>query len=655
MKILKNLLFTLFVVLTLNIIIPVISLATGENENNEENVSENEINEQINIADDKEKSNFDKEKLQIDIEYVYDEKDNTVTAIIHSNVELANTKPTWTLSEDKKSYSKIYVENMVYTTDVIDIYGNQESVQIEINKIDDKGPKIEVKYIYNEKDNTVTVVMYSDELLGDTKPTWTLSEDRKSYTKVYAENTNYITQVEDIYGNQSDVQIQVNQIKNKELQIEMEYTYDKKNNTVIAIMHSNVELADTKPTWTLSEDRRTYTKVYAENTNYITQVEDIYGNQLDVQIQVNQIENKELQIEVEYKYDEKDNIVTAIIHSNVELADTKPSWTLSEDRKSYSKIYIENMDYTTDVEDIYGNKANVQIQINQIDIQGPRTEVEYIYDNKTNIVTVVIHSNEILADTKPSWTLSEDRKSYSKIYVENIQYETEVVDLYGNKSRVEIKVNQIDKTAPKISVNYVYNPDNTITVTMTSNEILADTKPTWTLSEDRKSYSKIYIENIDYNTSVQDIYGNECSVKIKIKTKLYTYPNNGGQDITVKYLYDSNEVVTVYIVSDIPFKDTKLTWTLSDDKKTYTKKYIENNIYVTTAEDINGNKFDVNIIVNFFDKDTYRGIDVSYYQKAINWIGVSSSGIDFKSGKKLFSFKSGTFSKVTCPSVAPDQ
>ena len=43
----------------------------------------------------------------------------------------------------------------------------------------------------------------------------------------------------------------------------------------------------------------------------------------------------------------------------------------------------------------------------------------------------------------------------------------------------------------KISIGYIYNKENnTIEVTMTSNNILKDTKPTWKLSEDKLVYTK---------------------------------------------------------------------------------------------------------------------------------------------------------------------
>lgn len=74
------------------------------------------------------------QQLTIETEYIYNETNNTVTAIMHSNVELAHTKPTWTLSDDKMSYTKVFSENQTYSTGVTDIYGNTTNVIIQITR-----------------------------------------------------------------------------------------------------------------------------------------------------------------------------------------------------------------------------------------------------------------------------------------------------------------------------------------------------------------------------------------------------------------------------------------------------------------------------------------------------------------------------------------
>ena len=553
-----------------------------------------------------------------------------VIIMLFSNISLAVEAIVENESDENNTYQETTTQNVLKEN-------NEENNRAKNNKNEEKittenkeENKIEVKYEYNEKTNQVTATMISTVPLKDTKPSWTLSEDKLTYTKTFGANDDYTTDVEDIYGNRTTIRITITQIKQIEDKtppvITMEYIKNT-NNTVTAIMHSNEPLKDTKPSWTLSADKLSYTKTFGTNEDYTTNVEDLYGNITTVRIIINQITNEELfTITLEYKKNDN-NTVTIIMHSNEPLKDTKPSWTLSEDKLSYTKTFGANDTYTTDVEDIYGNIVTVEIEVTQIDDKGPEIQLQYVYDSVSNTVEVTMKSNEEIKDTKPSWTLSEDKLSYTKTFGANDTYTTDIQDIYGNITTVKIEVTQIDDKGPVITLEYIYNADGTTNVIMHSNEELAQTKPSWTLSEDKLTYTKTFGADDEYATDVEDIYGNVTWVKIRIATKSYQYSNTDFI-VNVKYLYDSNDKVTVKLISNHPLKDTKSSWTLSEDKMVYTRVFPNNDIYTTDVEDIYGNKLTVTIIVDFF-KDTHKGIDVSEYQKFIDWRTVKNSGIDF--------------------------
>ena len=626
----------IIIMLFANMSLAVETIAKNEIDEKEQNAKmqqETEITKQEKTENNEKVQNEETAENKIEIKYEYNESTNQVTATMISTVPLKDTKPSWTLSEDKLTYTKTFGANDDYTTDVEDIYGNVTTVRITITgikQIEDKTPPvITMEYIEN-KDNTVTAIMHSNEALKDTKPSWTLSADKLNYTKIFGANDDYTTDVEDMHGNVATVRITITGIKEIEDKtppvITMEYV-ENEDNTVTAIMHSNELLANTKPTWTLSKDQLSYSKIFYTNQEYTTPVQDIYGNVATVKIVINQIKNESpFVVTIEYKKND-DNTVTAIMKSNVELKHTKPSWSLSEDKLTYTKTFGANDTYTTDVEDIYGNVTTVKIEITQIDDKGPEIQLEYIHDSINNTVTVTMKSNEILKDTKPSWTLSEDKLSYTKTFGANDIYTTDIEDIYGNVTTVTIEVTQIDDKGPEITLEYIYNADGTTTVIMHSNEVLAHTKPSWTLSEDKLNYTKTFGADDEYATAVEDIYGNVAWVKIRISTKNYQY-SNAGFIVTVKYLYDSNEKVTVKLVSNRPLKSTKPSWTLSEDQMVYTRVFTNNDIYTTSVEDIYGNQLTVSILVDFF-KNTHRGIDVSEYQKFIDWRTVKNSGIDF--------------------------
>ena len=48
---------------------------------------------------------------------------------------------------------------------------------------------------------------------------------------------------------------------------------------------------------------------------------------------------------------------------------------------------------------------------------------------------------------------------------------------------------------------------------------MGNTKPTWNLSADGLTYSKTFDTNQEYITKIQDIYGNEVTIPIKLKKK----------------------------------------------------------------------------------------------------------------------------------------
>lgn len=417
-----------------------------------------------------------------------------------------------------------------------------------------------------------------------------------------------------------------NTITNKE-SISVEYEYDEKTNQVIARIISSIELKDTKPTWNLSDDKKIYTKIYNKNETYNTEVIDINGNRTILEININLI--KELEVEIQYNYNKITGQVVAKITSNIELKDTKPTWNLSDDKYTYTKVFTGNTVYQTNVEDKYGNIKTVTIKIDQIGKEKPQLQVIDDYDSTKNQVVCKIISDVPLKNTKPTWQLSENKLEYLKVFEENMDYYTAVEDVYGNRVNVHIKITKIDKIAPEIKLEYKYNDDDTITVYMRSNEELGDTKPTWNLSEDKITYEKVFNNNQSYYTIVQDIYGNKTNVKIDFRMRKFEYIQSDKSKIKVRYLYIGREKAIVEIVSSIKMKDTKPTWTLSENGYKYTKEYYKNEMYTTYIQDVNNNKKEVNIQVKLFE-NYFMGIDVSYAQGIIDYNKlINAQDVDF--------------------------
>lgn len=361
---------------------------------------------------------------------------------------------------------------------------------------------------YKLENNIATAIIHSNNPLANTKSTWELSSDRLSYTKAFTQNQNYSTPVQDIYGNIVNAEIKIENIEKTKISFETELN---SNGTITGIIKSNIQLKDTKSTWTLSKDKLVYTKILEPDINsYTTPVETINGEVINVKIEI--IKPK-LNLSVDCVYN--NNIATVKIKSNNLLKDTKSTWNLSNDRLTYTKLIDSNQIYTTPVQDIYGNLENAKIEVTKLT---PKVEVSYKYNGNSNSVTVTMRSNSQLQHTKPTWNLSSDKFTYTKEFDANQIYITPVQDIYGNVVDVQLKITQIP---PTIKVNYEKNSDGTITVSMISNQELANTKPSWTLSQDKLKYTKVFNSNQQYETPIQDIFGNVVSVKINVKINSY--------------------------------------------------------------------------------------------------------------------------------------
>lgn len=277
-----------------------------------------------------------------------------------------------------------------------------------------------------------------------------------------------------------------------------------------------------------------------------------------------------LKLDVSYSYNKKKDVVTVKVKSNNKLKDTKSSWKLSKKGYTYTKKFYANQKYETTFTDIYGNKKTKKIKVKQI--KGPQITVEYKYDSSKNKVKVSVKSNKKLADTKPTWTLSKKKYTYTKFFKANQKYETTFTDTYGNTKTKKIKVNQIDDVGPKATITYTYSSDaKSVVVTITSNEELRKSlNDKWELSKDKKVYKRTFVVNTEFGITLKDKYKNPTLATIKITD-----------------------------IGKIAFANKKIVVNVKSSSTVSTKK------------------------------DVYKGVDVSSHQAKIDWQKVKDEQIDF--------------------------
>ena len=376
--------------------------------------------------------------------------------------------------------------------------------------------KVTVEYSTTETTKEGVVVTISANKEMQPINGWTLSQDKKYMQKEFFSNVEGIVTLTSIGGEKINQEIAINNIDNSIANVNVEYSNNDLDATEVTVsIVADRELQELEG-WTLSEDRKILSKTYYENTTETITVYDMLSNAIPVEIVINNIVNEAPECKVSYSTIDptnKDVIVT--ITSNRELKELN-GWTLSEDKMSLTKTYNQNTEEKLELEDLYGNKMTALISIKNIDKEKPKLEISYSTKELTNQkVKVEIKSDEKL--NKPEgWEISADEKTISKYYFENEIIMLKVQDLAGNETKIEVKVENIDKEKPQTRVEYD-EKDNQVIVHIISNKELQEVEG-WELSEDKKTLTKIYLENEKDVISVTDLAGNITEVAVAVTT-----------------------------------------------------------------------------------------------------------------------------------------
>lgn len=381
--------------------------------------------------------------------------------------------------------------------------------------IDRAKPIAYVMYEEQENGNIKAIIKANEEI--QELSGWELSEDKTSLTKIYNVNKNEELVIKDKAGNEQKVLVNIDDVTNADFNIETTYsTKSYTNKDVTVTINSNRELKNVNG-WNLSEDRKTLIKVYDSNTVENVKVYDIFGNSKDIRIEVKNITNTAPTIQVMYsETNQTRNDVTVTLKSDRELKEIN-GFQISTDRKTLSRIYSENMEENVEVYDLYGNKKEVKIKVNNIIEEDLYISIKYSTTDATDTsVLATIEANRELNPVE-GWTLANDKKSLSKAYAENKTENVLVTDVFGNTRTITIEVNNIDSEEAKASITYSttdLTKDN-VTITIVANKQLVSMNG-WSLSDDKKCISKIYTSNTQEDIEIKDILGNVYKTQIKI-------------------------------------------------------------------------------------------------------------------------------------------
>ena len=432
-------------------------------------------------------------------------------------------------------------------------------------------------YFMVGNDNVIGDKTFSEMLVANIKP---YEEQKTTFTEPILTNSQY-----------------------ERFKVTVEYsTTETTKEGVVVTISANKEMQPING-WTLSQDKKYMQKEFFSNVEGIVTLTSIGGEKINQEIAINNIDNSIANVNVEYSNNDLDATeVTVSIVADRELQELE-GWTLSEDRKILSKTYYENTTETITVYDMLSNAIPVEIVINNIVNEAPECKVSYSTIDPTNKdVIVTITSNRELKELN-GWTLSADKMSLTKTYNQNTEEKLELEDLYGNKMTALISIKNIDKEKPKLEISYSTKEltNQKVKVEIKSDEKL--NKPEgWEISADEKTISKYYFENEIIMLKVQDLAGNETEIEVKVENIDKEKPQT-----RVEYDEKDNQVI-VHIISNKELQEVE-GWELSEDKKTLTKTYLENEKDVISVIDLAGNITEVAIAVTTINKQTQNNED----------------------------------------------
>jgi len=467
-------------------------------------------------------SNIDKTIPKATVKYSKTTKTNQNVVVTVTANEVVQAIKGWSLSKDSKTLTKTYTKNFEETIEVKDKVGNVTKKKVKITNIDKVAPTLKVTYSTKElTSNSVKATITSNEQIRQIKG-WSISKDGKILSKTYIKNTNENIQVYDIAGNETKVNIKIENIDKTAIDVEIEYSKTELTNENVEVtVKANKELLNIEG-WSISESKLELKKTYTENKTEEILLKDIYGNERKVTIEVNNIDKISPKLTVSQSEESITTKPILVIISADELIQEVEGWDLGEDGKTLTKTYKQNTNEDIEVYDLAGNKqiANINIQniLEKENEEGLDLDIKYSTTEMTNKdVEVEIIANKEL-QVVDGWTLSTDKKSLKRKYIKNAKETITVKDTSGNEEKVELEIDNIDKVAPKLTVRQSEENITTkpILVTISADELIQEVEG-WNLGEDGKTLTKEYKENTKEEVTIKDIAGNETKQEIKIE------------------------------------------------------------------------------------------------------------------------------------------
>ena len=293
---------------------------------------------------------------------------------------------------------------IVFANPVWAKYVIEERIEIGSIKIDRTVPSLQVNYSTKElTSENVEVTIKSNEIIQEIEG-WSLQEDKKILKKEYSENIKEEIHVKDLSGNVTNLIVEVNNIDKESPIIEIQ----KISNSNTAYTNYANKDAEISVIIQIKDDRKIVKSIEESNVKILTNNNEIMPKVKKITLQKDEEKEKQILLKLSGIQEEgdlklkilKDSVKDEIGHSSLEL-------------NKDLKIKIDN--------------TKPQVTYSQNKVENGKIKAQIIANEKIRKLE--------------GWTTESDTL-ITKVFASNVSYITEIQDLAGNKSSIEINVIQ---------------------------------------------------------------------------------------------------------------------------------------------------------------------------------------------------------------------
>ena len=614
--------------------------------------------------------NFDIENNSITINT--SEKEVDLPSMIKSDLSLNGGSSNLECSGCKIESNKIVLDEGTRVANVKVLNGKFKDSIITVQDLNAlNSPNLTVSYELRNNNTEMMVTINSDKEI-QTVLGWDRINNSTGLRKIYNYNvSNEIIVVTDMYGNETEQLIQFTGVVNNRIpDLTVSYSGKMRTNENVTVTVSSSEKLYRTQGWTLSEDGKSISKEYTENTNHtyttipiLTEAMfDVQMQPINLEVELAIIDKQSPNLTVEYsQISSTKGSVRATVWSDEEIAVfsqgryTKVQKLDDNGNKVYGLefYFSDNASEDVIIRDLSYNTTNVNLTVNNID---KGVDGLYAKTNTSNLtkdnVTLIVGANEtiylntnnqaktreqraIIAKTnklannikgiindKYSMYLVADNTagehSYTKILLAEANDRNSDIQS-GDRIEIDLSENElgviaatdstnntdlvlfnscmIDKDEVGIYKETTRNDDGSVTVKLYSNKVIAnaDDLAKWNLSEDGMVLSQTFTKNHEEMVHIVDMAGNEVDCQIIVDEFI-------NIDYTVYYYYiEGTDDVYVFISSSVPLEQLD-GWEISEDGKTLGKKIsIYDPEQIITIYDTEGNSQEITIQYNYQD------------------------------------------------------